>query len=76
MERAMCLTVPARVVEVHGNRATIESRTGRREIDVSHVAVKRGDYVLAQAGVAMMTVKRRDAEAMLASWDEIEALDA
>ena len=72
----MCLTIPARVLEVHGNRATVESRTGRREVDVSHVKVKRGDYVLVQGGVAMMTIDRRDAEATLTTWDEVEALDA
>ncbi len=72
----MCLTIPARVIEVHGDRATVESRTGRREVDVSYVKVRRGDYVLVQGGVVMMSVKRRDAEAMRAAWDEVEALDA
>ncbi len=72
----MCLTIPARVLQVHGDRATVESRTGRREVDVSHVKVRRGDYVLVQGGVAMTTIDRRDAEATLAAWDEVETFDA
>jgi len=72
----MCLTIPFRVRSVEGDRAIVESQGRVREVDVSRLSVKPGDYVLVQGGVAMMTVDARDAEAMLEAWDEIGALDA
>lgn len=69
----MCLTVPAKVLEVQGDRAVVTSRGWTREVDVRHVRVQPGDYVLVQGGAVMMTVDRREAEEMLAAWDEIEA---
>ncbi|HEY5606534.1 MAG TPA: HypC/HybG/HupF family hydrogenase formation chaperone [Thermoplasmata archaeon] len=72
----MCLTIPFRVRSVEGDRAIVESQGRVREVDVSRLSVKPGDYVLVQGGVAMMTVDVRDAEAMLEAWDEVGALDA
>ncbi len=72
----MCLTIPFRVRSVEGDRAIVESQGRVREVDVSRLSVRPGDYVLVQGGVAMMTVDARDAEAMLEAWDEIGALDA
>ncbi len=72
----MCLTIPFRVRSVEGDRAIVESQGRVREVDVSRLSVKPGDYVLVQGGVAMMTVDARDAEAMLEAWDEVGALDA
>ncbi len=69
----MCLTVPAKVLELQGDRAVVASRGWTRDVDVSHVRVTPGDYVLVQGGVAMMVVDRREAEEMLAAWDEVEA---
>ncbi len=69
----MCLTVPAKVLEKHGKKAVVSSRGWTREVDASHVKVKVGDYLLVQGGVAMMTVDRKEAEAMLDAWDEVEA---
>ena len=72
----MCLTIPFRVRSVEGDRAIVESQGRVREVDVSRLSVKPGDYVLVQGGVAMMTVDARDAEAMFEAWDEVGALDA
>lgn len=69
----MCLTVPAKVVEKHGKKAVVSSRGWTREVDASHVKAKVGDYLLVQGGVAMMTIDRKEAEAMLSAWDEVEA---
>ncbi len=69
----MCLTVPAKVLEKHGKKAVVTSRGWTREVDASHVKAKVGDYLLVQGGVAMMTIDRKEAEAMLSAWDEVEA---
>ncbi len=71
----MCLTIPAKVVEMRGERAVVTSRGWTREVDASHVQARVGDFLLVQGGVAMMTVDRREAEEILAAWDEVEAAD-
>ncbi len=69
----MCLTVPAKVLEVRGTRAVVTSRGWTREVDASHVRVAPDDYLLVQGGVAMMTIDRKEAEEILAAWDDVEA---
>lgn len=68
----VCLTVPARILEVIGDRAVASSGEGARWVDVSQVNVRPGDYVLVQGAVAVLVVDRRDAEDLLAAWDEIQ----
>lgn len=69
----MCLSVPAKVLEVRGDRAVVTSRGWTREVDASHVKARPGGYLLVQGGVAMMTIDAREAEEILAAWDEVEA---
>ena len=69
----MCLTVPAKVLEMHGKKAVVSSRGWTREVDASHVKARVGDFLLVQGGVAMMTIGRKEAEAILGAWDEVEA---
>ena len=69
----MCLTVPSKVLEVHGERAVVTSRGWTREVDASHLRARKGDYLLVQGGVAMMTIDRKEAEDILEAWDEVEA---
>ncbi len=69
----MCLTIPAKVLEVHGKKAVVTSRGWTREVDASHVRTRVGDYLLVQAGIAMMAIDRKEAEEILGAWDEVEA---
>ena len=68
----MCLTIPAKVLEVRAGRALVISRTGTREVDAAHVSVDAGDYVLVQGGAVMARLDPADAREMLAAWDEAE----
>jgi hydrogenase assembly chaperone HypC/HupF len=70
---AVCLTVPAKVLELHGHRALVTSRGWTREVDASHIKTRVGQYLLVQGGVAMMTIDRKEAEDILQAWDEVEA---
>ena len=70
----MCLTVPAKVLEVRGKKAVVASRGWTREVDASHIKTRVGDYLLVQGGVAMMTIDRKEAEEILRAWDEVEAV--
>jgi hydrogenase assembly chaperone HypC/HupF len=69
----MCLSVPAKVVEMHGRKAVVTSRGWTREVDASHVKTRVGEYLLVQGGVAMMAIDRKEAEDILEAWDEVEA---
>ena len=50
----MCLAVPAKIVELQGNAATISVEGALREVDVSLIEEPRlGDFVLVHAGFAI-----------------------
>jgi len=68
----MCLAVPARVIEVNGDLAKVDFGGGVvREVNVSLVDAKVGDYVLVHAGYAIQVIDEREAEETLALWREI-----
>ena len=69
----MCLTIPAKVLEMRGTRATVASRGGNREVEVGCLRVRAGDYVLVQGGLAVAVIDRAEAEEALHAWDEVEA---
>jgi len=50
----MCLAVPAKIVELDGERAVVEIGGVRREANVAFIAdAAIGDYVLLHAGFAI-----------------------
>lgn len=69
----MCLTVPAKVLAVHGDRSVVTSRGWTREVDTSHVLVSPGDYVLVQGGIAIVVVDAHEAQEIEHAWAEVEA---
>jgi len=46
----MCLAVPAKILEINGDLAKVDFGGVTREINVTLVNVKIGDYVLVHAG--------------------------
>ena len=64
----MCLAVPARVIEVDGDLAKVDFGGVVREVNISLVDVKVGDYVLVHAGYAIQVIDEREAEETLALW--------
>jgi hydrogenase expression/formation protein HypC len=69
----MCLGIPAKVVEI-----TQEGRKGKadfggisREIDLSLVDTKVGDYVMVHAGFAIEIMDEQEAEESLKLWQEL-----
>jgi hydrogenase expression/formation protein HypC len=70
----MCLAIPARVMCVNGDKAQVDFGEGvLREVNVTLVDAKVGDYVLVHAGYAIQTVDRTDALETIALWNEILA---
>jgi len=68
----MCLAIPALVTRLKDGKAKVDFGEGvLREVNVSLVDVKEGDYVLVHAGYAIQTVDKEDALETLALWKEI-----
>ncbi|RLF49834.1 MAG: HypC/HybG/HupF family hydrogenase formation chaperone [Thermoplasmata archaeon] len=67
----MCLAVPARIIEVRGKRAIADFGGVRREINLSLVDAKVGDYVLVHAGFAIQVIDEVDAQEIYSLWDSI-----
>jgi len=70
----MCLAIPARVTRVNGDKAQVDFGEGvLREVNVTLVEAKVGDYVLVHAGYAIQTVDKKDALETIRLWNEILA---
>jgi len=68
----MCLAIPAKVIKVNGNLAKVDFGEGvLREVNVSLVDVKAGDYVLVHAGYAIQVLSEEEAVETLKLWSEI-----
>ena len=58
----MCLAVPARVVEIRGDTATVDMEGVRREVSVLLVPdVKIGEYAIVHAGFAIGKLDEHEA---------------
>ena len=69
----MCLSVPAKIVEIKGSTGKVEFGGGvRRDVDLTLVDAKIGDYVIVHAGFAIEKLDEKSAKDSLEVWDEIE----
>jgi len=70
----MCLAIPAKVVEIKENIAKVDFGEGvLRDVNVTLVNVKTGEYVLVHAGYAIQVLDKKSAEETLELWKEILA---
>jgi hydrogenase expression/formation protein HypC len=71
---SMCLAIPARVMRIDGSKAQVDFGEGvLREVNVTLVEAKVGDYVLVHAGYAIQTVDQKEALETISLWKEILA---
>jgi hydrogenase expression/formation protein HypC len=74
VDHFMCLAIPALVKSVQGDKAQVDFGQGvLREINVTLVEVKVGDYVLVHAGYAIQKLDQKDALETLDLWREVLA---
>jgi len=75
----MCLAIPAKVVEIgkgkgegkEGAKAKVDFGGVYREIDISLVDTKIGDYVMVHAGFAIEIMDEHEAKETIELWKEM-----
>ena len=68
----MCLAIPAKVIEIHGDTAKVDFGAGTmRDVNVSLVEARVGEYVIVHAGYAIEVLDQKAAEETLSLWNEI-----
>jgi hydrogenase expression/formation protein HypC len=68
----MCLAIPAKVVSVKEDKAKVDFGEGvLREVNVTLVNAKVGNYVLVHAGYAIQVLDEKEALETLELWNEI-----
>jgi hydrogenase expression/formation protein HypC len=72
----MCLAIPALIRSVEGTRANVDFGQGvLRDVNISLVEAKVGDYVLVHAGYAIQVVEEKEAKETLKIWKEVLETD-
>jgi hydrogenase expression/formation protein HypC len=73
----MCLAIPAKVVSVRQDKAKVDFGEGvLREVNVTLVKAKVGDYVLVHAGYAIQILDEKEAQETIRLWNEILEAEA
>jgi hydrogenase expression/formation protein HypC len=68
----MCLAIPALVLEIKNKMAKVDFGDGTiRDVNISLVDVKVGEYVIVHAGFAIQVMDKMDAMETLQLWNEI-----
>jgi hydrogenase expression/formation protein HypC len=73
----LCLAIPAKIVSVKEDKAKVDFGEGvLREVNVTLVNAKVGDYVLVHAGYAIQVLDEKEALETLELWNEILEVEA
>ncbi|MDO9231517.1 MAG: HypC/HybG/HupF family hydrogenase formation chaperone [bacterium] len=54
----MCLAIPAKIIKINGQLAIVDFQGAKKEINISIVDVKVGDYVMVHAGFAIEKMEK------------------
>ncbi len=70
----MCLAIPAKILSLEGTKAQVDFGQGvLREVNMSLVEAKVGEYVLVHAGYAIQVLEEKEALETLSLWKEVLA---
>ena len=68
----MCLAIPGKVISVEKDKAKVDFGEGvLREVNVTLVNAKVGEYVLVHAGYAIQVLDEKEALETLSLWNQI-----
>jgi hydrogenase expression/formation protein HypC len=68
----MCLAIPAKVKSIEEDKAEVDFGEGvLREVNITLVNAKVGDYVLVHAGYAIQVLDEEEAQETLRLWNQI-----
>ncbi len=72
----MCLAIPAKVIICKEDKAQVDFGEGvLREVNMTLVNAKVGDYVLVHAGYAIQILDEKEALETLSLWNEVLKLE-
>ena len=70
----MCLAIPAKIMSLEGTIAHVDFGQGvLRDVNVSLVEAKVGEYVLVHAGYAIQVLEEKEALETLSLWNDVLA---
>ena len=73
----MCLAIPAKITSIKEDKAKVDFGEGiLREVNVTLVNARIGDYVLVHAGYAIQVLDEKEALETLRLFDEILGAEA
>lgn len=58
----MCLAIPGKIIKINNQLATVDFNGIEKEINISLVDAKKGDFVIVHAGFAIEKVSHEDAD--------------
>lgn len=68
----MCLAIPAKVLSINGNKANVDFGKGVvKDVNISLVDAKVGDYVIIHAGYALEVLDEEDALESIRLWNSL-----
>lgn len=72
----MCLAVPAKIMAIHNDTATVEISGVTYEASLMLTPqAKVGDYVILHAGFAIQILDQKEAQKTLKIWEEIAQVE-
>ncbi len=67
----VCLAIPAKVLDIKGDVATVDFGGIKREVDISLTDAVVGQYVIVHTGFAIQVLDEEEAQETLAFFDQI-----
>ena len=68
----MCLAVPGKILEIEGDKATVEYGEGvTNKANIALVEVQVGDYILVHAGFAIKVLDEKEALETIEVWKQV-----